>query len=175
MAPSTRFIEPTKSRHPGWFEPHLFERVPACPIIDSTPGCLHDRAGHSRRSDESGSRSGGRNILGRTAHIDIQAVEAQLAHHLGRLIEQERILAVDLRDDRPFDFAVDQGVQEILGPPADIADMGKLRERHIRSPLRRDDAPERGIRHAVHGRQSNDRPRKVRPEAHVGISSNPAC
>src|SRR5689334_7216111 len=105
MAFSTLFIDPAECRHPGWFEPRLFQRASTGPLFDSTFGGLHDRMGHSGRSDKAGARPGGRDVLGRTSHVDIQPVEPKLAYRMRSLIKQLRIVPVKLRHHRTLDLA----------------------------------------------------------------------
>src|SRR3989475_1731544 len=125
-----------------------------------------DLSRQRRVADQRRPASPRRDVLGGTAHVDVHAVEAQLAGHLGHLVELVRIGAVDLRGDRPLDLSVLELLPGRLAAVADLVHVDELGDLHIRLAVPRHDEPEGRIGHPVHGREADDRLRNVVPEAH---------
>src|SRR5690349_4686816 len=83
-----------------------------------------------------------------------------------RLIKELRILAVQLRDDRPLLFVIPQRIEQKLGPPTDVVDMRELGEDHIGFSLASRHEPKGGIRDSIHGRETDHGRRKAVPKRH---------
>src|SRR6476620_78397 len=150
----------------GGFQPGGLQRVTGGPISDALSCGTDNRMREIRRSDKSGSRTRRRHVAGRTAHVNVQTVEAQFAHHVRRLIEQLRVLSVQLRHDRTLGLMIVQRVQQKLWSAADVMHMGKLGEDHIRLPLPSHHESKARVRYSVHGRETDDRRRKPIPKRH---------
>ena len=73
------------------------------------------------------------------------------------LIEEVRLFSIELRDNRPLSFVIDERVQQELRSPADVMHVCKFREGHIRFPVHRHGMAKGSIGDPIHRRHPNDR------------------
>ena len=63
---------------------------------------------------------------------------------MGRLVEEIRVLSIELGDDRTFNVVIEERLQLDLRPTADIMHMGKFRKGDIRLTSAGNHRPEAG-------------------------------
>src|SRR5262249_44695376 len=119
------------------------------------------------RADQGRTAPLSRNFFCRTAHVDIQAIKAQLTNDVRDLVEHFRCVAIDLRNHRSLDL----GIHEVSDQSARCMKCGfyvyKFRKRNIRIAVLSSDEPERSIGDSVHGREADDGFVYFLPEIHM--------
>src|SRR5215468_5594402 len=146
--------------------------MPGRPVPHPRLHSANDRARQRRVLDECCTTATRQHTFGGAAQVNIHAVKAEGAEHVGYLVKSIRVGAIDLRQNGTLTLDKAQLAPCRRCTATDLLDTHKFGTLHIRLAMPRHNKAKGGIGDPIHGREADNRLRQCMPETHTpGVSS----